>query len=270
MGSPSPLSEPLAWDLVANGYAELNFDTFAEFAADALALIELKRGERVLDVACGPGSLTIQAARTASSVVALDFSELMLQELRQRLGQAGLGNVEVQHGDGQSLPCADGDFDVACSMFGLMFFPDRARGFAELYRVLRPGGRAVVSSWHPMSTVPVMADLFQALAAELPQVPFGDGKGPLIDPEDLRREMSAAGFQVRIESRRHGFVAPSIDVVLSGLQRSMAPLVLLEHRLGKEAFQPVLAGLSRRLREAYPGPVEVQMSAWLGLGTRPA
>lgn len=269
MSSASPLSEPLAWDLVANGYAEINFDTFAEFAADALALIALRDTDRLLDVACGPGSLTLQAARKAKSVVALDFSELMLKELHQRLAQAGLANVEVQRGDGQALPHPDQSFDVACSMFGLMFFPDRARGFAELFRVLRPGGRAVVSSWHPMSTVPVMADLFQALAAELPQIPFGDGKGPLVDPEDLRREMSAAGFEVRVEARRHGFVAQSIDVVLSGLKRSMAPLVLLEHRLGEEAFQPVFLGLSRRLRAAYPGPVEVQMSAWLAVGTRP-
>ena len=269
MGAPSPLAEPLAWDLVANGYAEINFDSFAEFAADALALLQLKDDERLLDVACGPGSLTIQAARTASKVAALDFSASMLKQLEQRLHQAGLHNVEVHHGDGQALPFADHHFDVACSMFGLMFFPDRVRGFAELHRVLRPGGRAVVSSWHPMSTVPVMAELFAALAAELPQVPFGDGKGPLIDPDDLRREMSDAGFEVQIESRRHGFEAPSAEELVNQLLRSMAPLVLLEHRLGKEAFRPVVAGLRRRLEEAHPGPIEVQMSAWLALGTRP-
>lgn len=269
MSAPSPLAEPLAWDLVANGYAEINFDSFAAFAADALALAKLRDGERLIDVACGPGSLTIQAARSASFVAALDFSESMLKELEVRVGQAGLSNVEVRHGDGQALPYAEGQFDLACSMFGLMFFPDRARGFSELHRVLRPGGRAVVSSWHPMSTVPVMADLFSALAAELPQLPFGDGKGPLIDPEDLRREMSAAGFQVQVESRRHGFVAPSSEVLVSSLLRSMAPLVLLEHRLGKEAFAPVVEGLRRRLGEAHPGPVEVKMSAWLALGTKP-
>lgn len=269
MAAPSPLAEPLAWDLVASGYAELNFDSFAEFAADALALLQLQGGERLLDVACGPGSLTIQAARTASKVAALDFSELMLKELRQRVGQAGLGNVEVHHGDGQALPFADQHFDVACSMFGLMFFPDRARGFAELHRVLGPAGRAVVSSWHPMSTVPVLADLFAALAAELPQLPFGDGKGPLVDPDDLRREMGEAGFQVQVESRRHGFVAPSVEELLDGLLRSLAPLVLLEHRLGQEAFRPVVAGLRRRLKESHPGPIDVQMSAWLALGTRP-
>jgi SAM-dependent methyltransferase len=268
MSAPSPLATPLAWDLVAAGYADVSFDQFAKYSADALVLAQLARGERILDVAAGPGSLALQAAQTAREVCAVDFSSSMLQQLRSRMGTAGIQNIEPREGDGQALPYPDGSFDAAFSMFGLIFFPDRARGFAELFRVLRPGGRAVVSSWQPMTRVPLLVDVFAALSAELPQVPFGDGKGPLSDSAELRSEMSAAGFEVCVEERVHVLEASSIDELWAGMRRSLAPLVLLEHRLGAPAFEPIAAGIERHLRERYQGAQRVEMPAWLALGKK--
>ncbi|MDB4990339.1 MAG: hypothetical protein JWN04_5517 [Myxococcaceae bacterium] len=269
MSSPSPLATPLAWDLVAGGYAAVSFDQFAKYAADALSLAKVVAGERIVDVAAGPGSLALSAATIAAEVCALDFSRNMLDQLRARMAAANISNIDVREGDGQALPYPDACFDAAFSMFGLIFFPDRARGFAELSRVLRPGGRAVVSSWHPMTRVPVLVDVFAALAAELPELPFGDGKGPLTDADDLRREMSAAGFEVQIEERTHALEAESIGALWAGMRRSLAPLVLLEQRMGHAAFAPVAAGIEQRLSERYRGALRVEMPAWLALGTKP-
>lgn len=265
---PSPLATPLPWNLVANGYADVNFEHFARYSADALSLAEVKAGESVLDVAAGPGSLVLQVAEVAREVAAIDFSADMLAELRARVEARGITNVDVREGDGQALPYEDGRFDAAFSMFGLMFFPDRARGFAELRRVLGRGGRAVVSSWQPMSRVPLLIAVFEALAAELPQIPLGDGKGPLTDPDDLRREMEAAGFDVTVHDRTHAIETPDVDAFWRDMRRGLAPMVLLENKMGAEAFAPVAEGIHRRLRERFTGPVRVEMPAWLALGRR--
>jgi SAM-dependent methyltransferase len=268
MSVPSLLATPHAWDLVAGGYADVSFDQLAAYSADALALAKVESGESILDVAAGPGVLALQAAGSAREVHALDFSRSMLDQLRARMTSARISNLQLHEGDGQALPYADSSFDAAFSMFGLIFFPDRARGFAELYRVLRPGGRAVVSSWQPLTRVPLLLDVSEALAAELAQAPVGDGKGPLSEPDELAREMSAAGFEVRVEERSHALEAESIDALWAGLRRTLARVVLLENQLGAAAFEPVAAGIRRRLRERYPGPQRVEMPAWLALGKK--
>lgn len=266
---PSPLSMPLPWNLVAPGYAAKSFDHFSKYSRDALRLAGVTAGERVLDVATGPGSLALQAATIAREVEAIDFSEQMLAQLHGRIGERGIANIAVREGDGQALPYADRTFDAAFSMFGLIFFPERARGFAELYRVLAPGGRAVVSSWQPMSKEPVLAELFGALAAELPHLQFGKDEGPLANPDDLRREMEAAGFRdVRVEPTEHVVESPDVDAFWADTRETTAPLVLLEHRLGREAFAPVAEGIVRRLRARFPGEVRVAMPAWLAIGVR--
>jgi SAM-dependent methyltransferase len=267
---PSPLAAPLAWDLVAAGYAAESLAQFSKYAADALSMADVEKDEHVLDVAAGPGSLALQAALRAREVAAIDFAPEMLNELRMRMAERGLTNIRVRHGDGQALPYDDESFDAAFSMFGLIFFPDRRRGFSELFRVIRPGGRAVVASWQPMSRIPILVAVFEALAAELPDLPFGDGKGPLSNPDDLRREMEAAGFQVTIEERTHVAESSDITAFWASLRRSFAPLVLLENRMGERAFAPVADGIERRLRERASGTIRMAMPAWLALGRRPA
>jgi ubiquinone/menaquinone biosynthesis C-methylase UbiE len=267
--SPSPFAEPLPWNLVASGYNDENFAHFAKYAADALELAEVKPGERLLDVAAGPGSLAIQAAAQATEVQALDFSTEMLSQLRSRIAAEGITNLVAREGDGQALPYADASFDAAFSMFGLMFFPDRIKGFRELRRVLKPGGRAVVASWLPMGEVPLLAAVFEALAAELPELPFGNSKGPLTDPEEFRRELAEGGLsEIQIVKRTHALETPGVDSLWASMRRSLAPLVLLEHRLGAESFAPVLEGIHRRLRERFNGPLRIEMAAWLGLGRK--
>jgi ubiquinone/menaquinone biosynthesis C-methylase UbiE len=266
--APGALSSPHAWNLVAHGYVEVSVGQFERYAADALRLADLEPEDRVLDVAAGPGSLALQAARKVERVDALDFSPSMLEQLRLRAAERRVTNVFAREGDGQALPYEDASFDAAFSMFGLMFFPDRARGFRELARVLRPGGRAVVSSWQPMHNVPVLVAVFESLGQELPALPFPQGKGPLSDPEDFRQEMSAAGFQVELHEAVHALESPDMRSFWAGVRRSFAPLVLLESKLGA-AFEPVADGIYRRLSERFgEGPVHAEMPAWLARGVR--
>src|SRR5882757_500035 len=107
-----PLAEPLAWNLVSKDYAIEVVPQFERYATDALRLASVRPGARVLDVAAGPGTLTLLAAKTAHSVEAIDFASDMIALLEQRAQDAGMNNVHARVGDAQALPYEDGAFDA--------------------------------------------------------------------------------------------------------------------------------------------------------------
>jgi SAM-dependent methyltransferase len=220
----------------------------------------------VLDVATGPGTLALIAAAEGARVSALDFSPQMIEQLRRRA--QGVPDLDVRVGDGQALPFADGAFDGAFSMFGLMFFPDRVRGFRELARVLRPGRRAVVSSWAPFEGP--FAHVMEAIRTMLPGLPFGQGKAPLGARDEMAAEMAAGGFaRVDVHEVTHTLVAPSLDLFWSTVQRTTAPVVLLRRRLGEAKWAEVSAGVLDQLRSRCgDGPVAAVGRAWLGVGVK--
>lgn len=267
--TPSSLSTALPWDLVSADYTAELLPFFEGYAAEALRLAELPSAPRVADVACGPGTLSLLAAAAGARVDALDFSPEMLARFRQRLAEAkGRPAIDIREGDGQNLPWADDTFDGAFSMFGLIFFPDRGAGFRELRRVLKPGARAVVSSWAPLPGPFGM--VIESLAALMPDLPFGKGRAPLGDPDEFAEEMRAAGFRdVRIHTARHSSPYATLDAFWDAMQRTAAPLVLLRKNLGEERWRDVSIGVRARLKESLgEGPVESTGQAWLGVGVK--
>jgi ubiquinone/menaquinone biosynthesis C-methylase UbiE len=107
------------------------------------ALGEEARGA-VLDVACGPGVLSAAIAGSAREVVAFDLTTAMLAKAAQRCAAAGRGNVSFREGDATDLPFADAAFDAVVTRLSVHHFDRPARVFAEIFRVLRPGGVFVV------------------------------------------------------------------------------------------------------------------------------
>src|SRR5215468_9544402 len=122
----------------------------------------------------------------------------MIALLERRAQAEGLRGIRARVGDGQALPHPDQGHDAAFSLFGLMFFPDRARGFAELRRILRPGGRAVVSSWQPAERSRVITALFSALQQALPEPAAPPSQPPLGTEEACRAEMEQCFADVEV------------------------------------------------------------------------
>lgn len=264
----SPLAVPDAWNLVADAYAAELLPTFERFSREALRLAALPPSPRVIDAATGPGTLALLAAAAGARVTAIDFSPAMIAQLRQRADAAGLAGIEARLGDCQALPFADDSYDGAFSMFGLMFFPDRAAGFRELRRVLRPQGRLVVSSWAPFERM--LALVMESIRAMLPGLPFGQGPAPLGDPQQFAQEMTAAGLrEVVIHTVTHTDTEPSLAEFWESLQRTMAPVVLLRRRLGEPRWAEVARGVFDRLHaEVGNGPFHVRFTAYLGVGVK--
>ncbi len=268
---PSPLASPDAWNLVSTGYVELIVPQFEPYANDALNLASVGEGSRVVDVACGPGTLSLLAAKRGAQVSAIDFAASMVEALCGRIQAEGITTIDVREGDGMALPFADASFDTGFSMFGLMFFPDRGRGFRELRRVVVPGGRVVGASWQPFDTVPLYVELFTALGELMPGLPFGKNKAPLGEADELREEMREAGFEsITVYELAHPSKSPSLVEWWSAMRRSMAPLVLLENKLGKAAIDELEQKIVPRLEAKFgDGPQEVVMRANAGLAFVP-
>jgi len=260
------ITQPGAWDRVADGYAQSAIANFEPYAGAALRLAGVNAGERVLDVATGPGTLAIPAAAIAD-VTAVDFSPEMIAIVRARAAERELHGLTALVADGQALPFDDEEFDAAFSMFGLFMFEDRAAGFRELARVLRPGGRAVVASWPPRD-----ADHPFTLAGQLltpdgaPDEP-SVGEMPLSDPEALRREMSEAGFDVRVERFDHTLRFDSAPALAETMLRSHVGFAALEAE--GDRYRQVATSLEALFRrELGEGAVQIPLSAWLGLGSK--
>jgi len=266
--SPSPLATPEPWDLVAAGYVAENLASFEAFAREALRLVPAI-GD-VLDVAAGPGSLTILAAPSAHQVDAVDFAPAMLAQLRERATAASLGNITTHAADAQSLPFSDHRFDAAYSMFGLIFFPDRGRGLREIARVLKPGGRAVIAAWPPSERVPAFAALFGAMKAELPGSGIGNAPVALGTEADMRAELGAAGFSdvvVHEHIVTPGSFTPA--ELWRTFSRGGAPAVLMRRKMGEEGFAAFSERIINRLTDALgPEPRPMKETALLGVGTR--
>lgn len=105
-------------------------------------------GLHVVDVAAGPGTVTVALAERGARVSACDLSPAMVERLTARAGELGLAaRVEARVADAQALPYADGSADAAVSNFGVIFAPDLPRALGELVRVTRPGGRLAMTAW---------------------------------------------------------------------------------------------------------------------------
>jgi ubiquinone/menaquinone biosynthesis C-methylase UbiE len=114
--------------------------------------VDLRAGERVLDVACGNGNAALAAARRFCQVTGIDYVPALLEHARRRAQAEGL-EVAFQEADAEALPFGDASFDVVLSTCGAMFAPDQEGTAAELLRVCRPGGRIGMVNWTPDSYV---------------------------------------------------------------------------------------------------------------------
>jgi SAM-dependent methyltransferase len=113
------------------------------------AAVDAGTRDRVLDIGCGAGQTTRDAARVAiaGSVVGIDVSAEMLEIARRRSAEQGLRNVTFEQGDAQVQAFPAGQFDLCISRFGAMFFADPAAAFANIGRAMRPGARLVLMVW---------------------------------------------------------------------------------------------------------------------------
>jgi ubiquinone/menaquinone biosynthesis C-methylase UbiE len=177
---------------------------FAACAERLLNQAPVGRADRVLDVACGTGVVSRQAAARvgpAGTVIGVDVNEAMIAYARQLAPTS----VDWRNGDAASLPITDESVDVVCCQQGLQFFSDRTGALREIHRVLVPGGRLALITWRPLEHNPFWGAFVDVLernagteTADIIRAPFA---GP--SREEYHRLLQETGFRAvhaRIEA----------------------------------------------------------------------
>jgi SAM-dependent methyltransferase len=126
--------------------------------------VDVRAGQRVIDIAAGNGNASLAAARRGCEVVATDYVPALLERARER-AQAERLVMEFQQADAEALPFDDASFDVVLSTFGVMFTPDQDRAAAELVRVCRHGGKIGLANWTPEGFI---GQLFKTIGRYVP------------------------------------------------------------------------------------------------------
>ena len=163
-----------------------------------LAAARIGADEHVLDIGCGTGQTTRDAARQAhqGSALGVDLSARMIERARKRAAEEGLANAEFRQADAQAHPFGE-TFDVAVSRTGAMFFGDPVAGFVNIAGALRPGGRLVLLNWQGIPQNPWFAAFTDAVTdgRGMPPMP-PDAPSPfaMADPERVRGLLLDAGF----------------------------------------------------------------------------
>ncbi len=259
-----------AWDGAQGAHWAAQADRFdravARYDEPFLAAAGLRPGDRVLDVGCGTGRTTRDAARITGSAVGVDLSSAMLDVARRRAAEEGLTGVRFEQADAQVAAFPPAGFDVAISRTGAMFFADPVAALANVGGALVPGGRLVLLVWQALEANEWMTEILGALAAGRPlPAPPPDAPGPfsLADPGRIRAVLTAAGLrQVEVEglAEPEWFGTDADDAVAFVL--GLAGWLL--DGLGPAARDGAVADLRRRMEaHAGPGGVELGSAAWL-------
>jgi SAM-dependent methyltransferase len=236
---PTNAEQARAWDGDEGAYwAEhaARFDrALAAYHGPFMGASAVATTDRVLDVGCGTGQTTRDAARAApdGSALGVDLSGQLIDLARRLAAEQGIANAQFERADAQIYPFPARSFDVAISRTGTMFFGDPIAAFRNLARALRAGGRLTVLVWQGPEPNEWIRELTGALAAgrDLPGPPIG-APGPFgqADPDAVRGLLMAAGFTgIECEGLRrpmwfgtdaddaHAFVLGLMGWMLAGL-----------------------------------------------------
>jgi ubiquinone/menaquinone biosynthesis C-methylase UbiE len=220
---------------------------------EMLELAAPQPGERVLELACGPGGLGIAAAERVApdgEVVLSDVAAEMTAIAARRVDASGLDNVTTLELDLERIDQPDGSYDLVLCREGLMFAPDPGRAVREIARVLRPGGRVTIAVWGPRERNPWLGLVLDSVSAQLGKpVPPPGVPGPfsLADADELAGLLDAAGLaEVAVRDRPVPMWVGSFDEWWARTSALAGPLATILSSLP----EPATRALRARAHEA--------------------
>jgi ubiquinone/menaquinone biosynthesis C-methylase UbiE len=265
-----------AWDRIAAGYDEFVAPTEVWLANEALTRAGLRRGERFLDVAAGPGGLSLPAARLGAHVLATDWSSAMIERLKARARDEGLATVAASVMDCHALELDDDTFDLTGSQFGVMLVPDQSLALAEMARVTKRGGRVLLIVYGAPAEIEFLHFLvgalqaidagFAGLPASPPPLEFQAS-----DPDVLRARLRAAGLtDVTVDTVTEKLAFRSGDEFWNWVIFGNPIAGVLTGHLSPEQQMDVRRILDGMLRErsGHSAPAILMHPVHIGIGTK--
>ena len=270
-----------SWTMVAPGWGKHDalLRTWAQPLTDRMmALAGIRSGMRVLDIACGAGEPALTVAETVGptgSVLATDFVEEMIGYARSKAQERALNNIEFRCVDGEIIDGMANAFNAVTMRWGLMFMPDPVKCMHCAHSALKPGGKAVVSTWteaknNPFVTVP-LGVLKRHM--DIPEPPAGaPGIFALAHPDRLRKIFSDAGFRdVAIEQVKLTMADFATGTEYDTFIREIAgPVTSLYAQLPPETQERVKQEIARDAEKysSKPGRVHLEGITHVVVGTK--
>lgn len=236
---------------------------FEPWAEELVERASLRPGERVLDVACGLGPVARQAAGkvgTGGQVMAIDISPSMVKRAAERLRQPPAAPIQYVACSALAINARDREFDVVVCQQGIQFFTDCDLALREMRRVLRDGGRVILSTWSAEAPLGLFAPIARALKAAGLEEPYPRAFEPetfLIPRSDLESRMTEAGLrEVMVETVRREVSWPSMPEAVATVNGTpFAPYVRALSEKRRERLGQLIAEELGGRQEA--GPVVV-------------
>jgi ubiquinone/menaquinone biosynthesis C-methylase UbiE len=239
---------------------------FEPYAADIARRIATLRPNRILEVAAGTGVVTraVVAALPETDIVATDLNQPMIDHAKSR---QSTGRVAWQKADALALPFPDASFDAVVCQFGMMFFPDKVKGFSEAHRVLRDGGSYIFNVWDKIEANEFVDVIMRALAEVFPHNPpqfMQRTPHGFHDNDVIRGDVKKAGFRhTTIEPMEAMSRAESAQAVVVAYCQG-SPLKLEIEERGAPGLEAAMAKATEALvRRFGPGPVAGKIRAYV-------
>ena len=217
--------------------------------------LDVRSGQKVLDVAAGNGNVSLAAARCYCDVVATDYVPALLDRARERAAAERL-DIEFREADAEALPFADNSFDMVVSTFGVMFTPDQDRAAAEMMRVCKRGGKIGLANWTPEGFI---GQVFKTIGKHVPPAP--GAKSPALWGTRARlEELFGANATIDAAQRNFVFRYRSPEHFLEVFKTYYGPVLKTFGALqpdGQAALKQDLLALIGRLNRADDGTMAV-------------
>ena len=258
--------EHAGWQRAAASYEDTFAPATARFVAPLLDAVELSPGERVLDIACGPGHVAAAAAHRGAAAQGLDFSSAMVGIARNTYP-----HIVVTEGDAEDMPYPDGTFHAAVSNFGMHHVPRPEAALAECKRVLMPGGRVAFTVWATPAENIAWGLVFDAvarhgdrLAADAPL------PGALNEPDHCLRALEAANLVDRsAEIVRAEWMLPSAHGLVAALSAGTVRMAALIAAQKPSALPAIIADIDAQAQAFRRGDrLAIPIAAVLARGRK--
>lgn len=242
---------------------------FDGYASDLAGKVDVPGGGAVLELACGTGAVTkhLRASLPSTTrLVATDLNPGMLETAQSALST--VEGVEFQVADGTDLPFEDASFDAVVCQFGVMFFPDKAQGFSEAARVLKPGGRLYFSVWDSLEHNSLAKLAHETAMSLSPEISFMAMPFDYSDVSTIKATLESTGFrgmEIFVQPRESRAGSPS-DAVMGIVAGSPLAAELEARNLMEQGREAVESAL----KSAYgDGPIAAPMQAIVFVATKP-
>ncbi len=265
-----------AWDAIAALYDKHVAPGEADLATAGLRLAGVQAGDAFLDVAAGPGGLSLPAARLGATVLATDWSPRMIEHFNARVGGEGL-DAEGRVMDCHALDLPDDSYDVTGSAFGVMLVPDQAQALREMVRVTKPGGRVLLIAYGDPAEFEALHVFISAAQAVVPGFDGPAEDEPLLefqvaDPDVLRQRLVDAGLtNVIVDTSHQERITVRTGQQLWDWCLGGNPIPgMLVADLTDEQRADIVQVLDGMLRERFDanGPVALTAPVNIGVGTK--